>query len=112
MPAPDLCPGDGSPEQCLDVLQQELSRVLARTADGGPADHDHLERAFTEVVRQERIGPHSFTRVSPVLDRDLDAPPPSTPVEFRLVVGGLHRTLWACLPSAVLVTPGPCPPAP
>jgi hypothetical protein len=112
-PAPDLCPGDGTTEQCLDTLQLELSRVLARAADGGPADHDHLERAFTEVVRQERIGfPHSFTRVSEVRDRDLDTPPPSTPVEFRLGVGGAQRTYWACLPTTVVVTPGPCPAAP
>jgi hypothetical protein len=63
-------------------------------------------------VRQERIGfPHSFTRVSEIEDRDADDPP-TTPVEFRLGVGGLQRTYWACLPSSTLVTPGPCPPAP
>jgi hypothetical protein len=111
-PAPDLCPGGGPAQDCLDTLQLELSRVLARAADGGPADHDHLEQAFTEVVRQERIGlPHSFTRLSEVQDRDLDAPPPSTPVEFRLGAGGRQRTYWACLPTTVVLTPGPCPPA-
>lgn len=111
--APDLCPGGGSAEQCLDVLQLELSRALARTADGGPADHDHLERALTEVVRQERIGSsHSFTRVTDVAVREAEAPPPSTPVEFRLGVGSAQRTYWACLPNPVVVTPGPCPVAP
>ena len=111
-PAPDLCPAGAPAEECLDRLQLELSEALERSADGRPVDQDHLEQAFTEVVRAERIGRgHSFTRVTDPQDRDVDAPAPTTPVEFRLGVGDVQRSYWACLPSSILVTPGPCPPA-